>query len=131
MTQPRRIAIFVALLGGGLMGGVGQAVAQGAKPVATPAFTTDAVMAHVRVLASDEYQGRAPGTKGEDLTSRTSPTSSEGRLKPGNTDGTYVQKVPTGRHATDPATVAVVQEGRRHPDARVQGRCGRVDEAGE
>ena len=39
----------------------------GGRAVALPAFSADAVMAHVKVLASDEFVGRAPGTKGEDL----------------------------------------------------------------
>ncbi len=60
-----------------------------------PAIDTNAVLAHTKVLSSDEYQGRAPGTKGEELTVRYL----EGEfkklgLKPGNTDGTYIQKVP-------------------------------------
>ena len=28
-----------------------------------PVFSADAVMAHVKVLASDEFEGRAPGTQ--------------------------------------------------------------------
>jgi|BarGraNGADG00212_1021973.scaffolds.fasta_scaffold00096_8 hypothetical protein len=39
------------------------------KSTAAPAPTIDgnAVLGHVKVMASDEYEGRAPGTKGEDL----------------------------------------------------------------
>jgi len=60
-----------------------------------PPIDTNAVLAHTKVLSSDEYEGRAPGTKGEDLTVRYI----EGEFKkvglqPGNTDGTYIQKVP-------------------------------------
>ena len=29
---------------------------------------TDAVLAHTKTLASDEFEGRGPGTKGENLT---------------------------------------------------------------
>ncbi len=36
--------------------------------VSFPAIDGNAVLQHVKVLASDEYEGRAPGTKGEDLT---------------------------------------------------------------
>src|SRR3954447_7301258 len=55
----------------------------------------DAVLAHTKVLASDEFQGRAPGTKGEDLTvAYLVDQFKKLGLKPGNTDGTYVQKVP-------------------------------------
>src|SRR5262245_53662606 len=60
-----------------------------------PAIDTDAVLRHTRVLSSDEYEGRAPGTKGEDLTVKYLEEQFKAvGLKPGNTDGTYVQKVP-------------------------------------
>ena len=36
--------------------------------VAAPAIDAAAIMSHVKVLSSDEFQGRAPGTKGEELT---------------------------------------------------------------
>ena len=47
------------------------------------------------MLSSDEYEGRGPGTKGEELTVKylTEQFQKLG-LKPGNPDGTYVQKVP-------------------------------------
>ena len=60
-----------------------------------PNVDADAVVAHARVLSSDEYEGRAPGTKGEDLSVRyLEDQFKKAGLKPGNTDGTYVQKVP-------------------------------------
>ena len=33
-----------------------------------PAIDIDAMLAHTKMLSSDEFEGRAPGTKGEDLT---------------------------------------------------------------
>ncbi len=33
-----------------------------------PSLDTDALLAHTKVLSSDEFEGRAPGTKGEELT---------------------------------------------------------------
>jgi hypothetical protein len=52
-------------------------------------------MQHIKVLSADEYEGRGPGTKGEELTVKylTEQYQRLG-LKPGNPDGTYVQKVP-------------------------------------
>jgi len=53
------------------------------------------VLAHTKALSSDQFEGRAPGTKGEELTAGY--LVDEFRkmgLKPGNTDGTFVQKVP-------------------------------------
>src|SRR5712692_9310995 len=60
-----------------------------------PAIDIDALLAHTKMLSSDEYEGRAPGTKGEELsvTYLVDQFKKVG-LKPGNTDGTYVQKVP-------------------------------------
>jgi len=34
---------------------------------ALEAITPDSLLAHIKVLASDEFEGRAPGSKGEDL----------------------------------------------------------------
>jgi Zn-dependent M28 family amino/carboxypeptidase len=55
----------------------------------------DAILQHIKVLASDEYEGRGPGTPGEDRTIAylTEQLRAMG-LKPGNPDGTYVQNVP-------------------------------------
>ena len=50
---------------------------------------------HVRVLASDEFEGRAPGTPGEEKTVGYLIDQFKGLgLQPGNPDGTYVQNVP-------------------------------------
>ena len=87
----------------------GFVAAQGAK---APVFTADAIMAHVKVLASDEYEGRAPGTKGEDLTvAYIADQFRKVGLKPGNVDGTYIQKVPLVGITADPATSLVFTKG--------------------
>lgn len=53
------------------------------------------VLDHIKVLASDEYEGRAPASKGEDLTIKYLASQFQQMgLKPGNPDGTYVQNVP-------------------------------------
>ncbi|HEU4510020.1 MAG TPA: M28 family metallopeptidase [Pyrinomonadaceae bacterium] len=59
------------------------------------AITANDIMQHTKVLSADEYEGRGPGTKGEELTVKylTEQYQRIG-LKPGNPDGTYVQKVP-------------------------------------
>jgi Zn-dependent M28 family amino/carboxypeptidase len=90
-----------------------QLEAQESKPAtATPAFTAEAVMAHVKVLASDEYEGRAPGTKGEDLTvAYIADQFRKVGLKPGNPDGTYVQKVPMVGITADPSASLVFRKG--------------------
>jgi Zn-dependent M28 family amino/carboxypeptidase len=58
-------------------------------------ITADRLMRHVGVLASDEFEGRAPGTRGEALTvDYLTKQFEEIGLAPGNPDGTYVQEVP-------------------------------------
>ena len=60
-----------------------------------PDVDTVAVLSHTKVLSSDEFEGRAPGTKGEELTvNYLVDQFKKIGLKPGNPDGTYVQKVP-------------------------------------
>ena len=53
------------------------------------------VLGHIKALASDEFEGRKPGSAGEERTVQylTAEFQKLG-LKPGNTDGTYIQKVP-------------------------------------
>ncbi|MEP6776992.1 MAG: M28 family peptidase [Chthoniobacterales bacterium] len=58
---------------------------------------------HVKTLASDEFEGRAPGSKGEDLSVKyiTEQFKAIG-LKPGNPNGSYVQEVPLAGIKTSP-----------------------------
>ena len=55
----------------------------------------DAVLAHTKTLSSDQFQGRGPGTPGEELTVAylVNQFKTPG-LKPGNPDRTFVQNVP-------------------------------------
>ena len=72
------------------------------KP-ALDVITPDGLLAHVKVLASDEFEGRAPGTKGEELSIKY--ISDQFRsigLKPGNPDGSYMQEVPLAGIKSDP-----------------------------
>src|SRR4051794_16949969 len=60
-----------------------------------PAIDLDQLLAHTKKLSSDEFEGRAPGTKGEDLSvNYLADQFKKVGLKPGNTDGTYFQPVP-------------------------------------
>jgi Zn-dependent M28 family amino/carboxypeptidase len=75
-------------------GATSAAIPSELKP-AFDAITANDIIQHTKVLSSDEYEGRGPGTKGEELTVKylTEQFQKLG-LKPGNPDGTYVQKVP-------------------------------------
>lgn len=74
--------------------------ASGVRPGATDlaaagTITSEGVLQHVRVLASDRFEGRAPATEGERLTVEyLSEQFRKMGLAPGNPDGSYVQNVP-------------------------------------
>ena len=64
--------------------------------VTLPTIDPQPILQHIKTLSSDEFEGRAPGTKGEELTVEVPhrPVQEARACKPGNTDGTYIQKVP-------------------------------------
>ena len=63
------------------------------------------ILEHIRVLSSDEYEGRAPGTPGEDKTvAYMQGEFSKLGLKPGNPDGTFIQNVPMVGITSTPTT---------------------------
>jgi len=62
---------------------------------ALPDIDIDAVLAHTKELSSDEFEGRAPGGKGEQLTVAYLINQFKRiGLKPGNPDGSFIQRVP-------------------------------------
>jgi Zn-dependent M28 family amino/carboxypeptidase len=70
-----------------------------------PKIDPAAVLETTTRLSADKFQGRAPGTPGEELTvAYLQMRFQQLGLKPGNPDGTYIQKVPlvgiTGTEAT-------------------------------
>jgi Zn-dependent M28 family amino/carboxypeptidase len=72
--------------------------APGPDPALKPALEAiqaDELLGHIKVLSSDAFEGRAPGTPGEEKTVEylTKQFQAAG-LKPGNPDGTFVQEVP-------------------------------------
>ena len=110
----RLLILFVAALAAGCTNTAPEppSTQQAAQPSAVPAARIDplAMLERIKVLSSDEFGGRAPGTKGEDLTVRyLEEEFKKLGLQPGNTDGTYIQKVPlvgiTGTNS-QPFTVA-------------------------
>ena len=73
------------------------------------AITPESLLAHIKVLASDEFEGRAPGSQGEDLSVKyiTDQFNKIG-LKPGNPDGTYTQEVPLAGIKSEPQMSFVI-----------------------
>ena len=77
-----------------------------------PKIEPTAILDRIKVLASDEYEGRAPGTKGEELTVQYLETELKKLgLKPGNTDGTYIQTVPLVGITGAPAKPLTIAKG--------------------
>jgi Zn-dependent M28 family amino/carboxypeptidase len=53
------------------------------------------ILDHIRVLSSDAFEGRAPGSPGEDMTiAYLQQEYGKLGLSPGNPDGTFIQNVP-------------------------------------
>jgi Zn-dependent M28 family amino/carboxypeptidase len=89
----------------------GQPVPEPTKTEAPPPPTIEpsALLEHIKVLASDEYEGRSPGSKGEALTVAYLENQFKTMgLAPGNTDGTYVQNVPLVGITPDPGMQLVL-----------------------
>src|SRR5258708_27538220 len=62
---------------------------------ALSSFKGDRILGHIRALSSDEFEGRGPGSKGEQLTIKyLEDQYRSAGLEPGNPDGTYLQSVP-------------------------------------
>jgi hypothetical protein len=85
---------------------MGMPPARPADTAAAPALasiTGERLLQHVRVLSSDAFEGRSPGSRGEDVTvAYLIRQFRELGLEPGNPDGSYVQNVPTTAFLTQP-----------------------------
>ena len=76
---------------------------------ALEAITPDGLLAHIKVLASDEFEGRAPGTKGEELSVKyISDQFKQIGLKPGNPDGTYTEEIPLAGIKSEPTMSFII-----------------------
>ena len=86
----RRIAGIAFLVG--LVEGAAPAI--DLKP-ALESIKPAKILDHIKVLASNEFEGRGPGTPGEEKTvAYLTDQFQKMGLKPGNPDGTYLQTVP-------------------------------------
>lgn len=126
---PRSVSVgFAVLLGAILLGTILWLALAAArkKPVgptaqssapeerASEVIGSEALMKHIKVLASDEFQGRDPGTVGEELTVKylTEQFESLG-LSPGSPDGTYTQTVPLAGISPHPGATLTLRSGGR------------------
>jgi Zn-dependent M28 family amino/carboxypeptidase len=86
MQRLLRVALFLAA-------GATAAAQAPAPDSLQPA--ADRMLEHIRVLSSDEFEGRAPGSDGENkAVAYIQDEFMKLGLLPGNPDGTYIQKVP-------------------------------------
>ena len=90
--------------------------ASAAAPAIAPAsesIQAGQLLAHIQRLASDEFEGRGPGTRGEELTVRyLIDQFKQYGLKPGNPDGSYIQNVPLNGVSSE-ANVAIMAGGKK------------------
>jgi Zn-dependent M28 family amino/carboxypeptidase len=100
----------------------GEPAAAGSSPATAttaiktmPTFDTGRVLADIKTLSSDEFEGRAPGSKGEELTVKyLEEQFKKIGLRPGNTDGTYIQALPlVGITATNTRPLTVTGGGKK------------------
>lgn len=82
----------------------------------TPALnsiTPEDLLGHIKTLSSDEFEGRAPGGKGEELTvAYLIEQFQRMGLKPGNPDSSFIQEVPLLGFTTR-TTASYVAGGKR------------------
>ncbi len=98
----------IKLLSALLLGAVTSAVA--ADPV--PVISAANILAHTKILSSDEFEGRAPGSAGEEKTVAYLVTELQKLgLQPGNPDGTFIQNVPLVGISSTP-TLSFTLDGR-------------------
>ena len=95
------------------------------------------ILERTKILSSDEFEGRAPGTPGEEKTvAYLIEEFKKIGLQPGNPDGTYIQNVPLVGIFSDP-TLSFTLDGRtlnlEHindfvgPSSRLEERVGARD----
>ena len=106
MKRTFALAVVVAVACAAAACGGAAPASKAPEPTAYPAIDGKAVLEHTKILSSDEFEGRAPGTHGEDLTvAYITDHFKKAGLKPGNPDGTYIQKVPMVGIITDQKAV--------------------------
>lgn len=100
--RPQRLQIIVLLttLAANNLTGIAQESGKASTPSrdlvnAVASIKADELLTHIKKLASDEFEGRGTGTRGDTLTvNYLTERFKHSGLRPGNPDGTFVQKVP-------------------------------------
>jgi hypothetical protein len=84
------------------------------SPAHAAGVKEDDLRAHIEILASDEFEGREPGTPGETKTiDYIARDWAKLRLKPAAKDGSWFNPVPLVKRTADSAKVTFSQRGRK------------------
>lgn len=103
------LALLAASCGGPQPSGPVKTAAQ-----AFAAIDGNAVLEHTKMLSQDAFEGRAPGTKGEDFTvAYIVDQFRKAGLKPTDPAGTFIQKVPLYGITPDPQVSLTFKKGSR------------------
>jgi Zn-dependent M28 family amino/carboxypeptidase len=91
------------------------------RTISFPEIDGSAVLKHTKILSSDEFEGRGPGTNGEDKT--VNYIVEEFRkvgLKPGNIDGTFIQAVPLVGNTANPDMTLTFKKGQQQRNLKLK-----------
>jgi Zn-dependent M28 family amino/carboxypeptidase len=87
------------------------------------AITSEALLKHIQVLSSDDFEGRAPATAGEQKTLDYLVNACRAmKLAPGNPDGTYLQKVALWGITSGESKLSIKVDGTEFPLAADEAR---------
>jgi Zn-dependent M28 family amino/carboxypeptidase len=93
-SADKRLALGLAAVTGAMLYAIAAAAQPGPTDAAGRAITAQAILGHIKILSSDEFEGRLPGTRGGELTVKyVTDEFKQMGLAPGNPDGSYVQAV--------------------------------------
>ena len=113
MTRPT-VLLFV-----GIASIVSGSMAHAQTDGAPSRITAQEIDAHLRFLASDLLEGRAPATRGGRIAEEYIATQLQAfGVKPGVGDSSYFQRVPIDVVKADPATIRVVASGKANANLR-------------
>jgi Zn-dependent M28 family amino/carboxypeptidase len=117
MTKPAALAAcallaFSCTRGGDNSNGRAATAAPTLALADMPKVDAQAILEHIKVLSADDFEGRSPGSPGEDKTvDYLTKEFKEIGLAPGNTDGTYIQNVPLVGITPSPTRTLTIQKG--------------------
>ena len=80
--------------------------------ISFPEIDGSAVLEHTKVLSSDKFEGRGPGTNGEEKTvNYIVEEFKKVGLGPGNIDGTFIQAIPLVGITANPEMILTFERG--------------------